>query len=69
MSGDSPKTTESDSGPEGAKDVQSDPAKGADDKSDWSDEGGATETGPRRRRRSHAVAATVTGPPGRFAAL
>ena len=46
MSGDSPKTTESDSGPEGAKDVQSDPAKGADGKSDWSDEGGATETGP-----------------------
>jgi cation diffusion facilitator family transporter len=46
MSGDSPKTTESDSGPEGGKDVQSDPAKGSDDKSDWSDEGGATETGP-----------------------
>ena len=46
MSGDSPKTTESDTGPEGVKDVQSDPAKGSDDKSDWSDEGGATETGP-----------------------
>ena len=46
MSGDSPKTTESDSGPEGVKDVQSDPAKGSDDRSDWSDEGGATETGP-----------------------
>ena len=41
-----PKTSESDSGPEGAEDVQSDPAKGADDRSDWSDEGGATPTGP-----------------------
>ena len=41
-----PETTESDSGPEGATDVQSDPAKGADDKADWSDEGGATEDGP-----------------------
>jgi hypothetical protein len=38
-----PKTTESDSGPAGADhDVQSDPAKGADDRTDWSDEGGAT---------------------------
>jgi cation diffusion facilitator family transporter len=38
-----PKTTESDSGPVGADhDVQSDPAKGADDRTDWSDEGGAT---------------------------
>ena len=41
-----PETTESDSGPEGANDVQSDPAKGGDDKADWSDEGGATEDGP-----------------------
>ena len=47
-----PKTTESDSGPEGREDVQSDPAKGADDRSDWSDEGGAdrrtTTTNARR---------------------
>ncbi|BBZ30362.1 cation diffusion facilitator transporter [Mycolicibacterium madagascariense] len=41
-----PKTSESDSGPAGAPDVQSDPAKGAEDRSDWSDEGGATPTGP-----------------------
>jgi hypothetical protein len=41
-----PKTAESDSGPEGVEDVQSDPAKGADDRADWTDEGGATETGP-----------------------
>lgn len=46
MSGTAPHTSESDSGPEGGKDVQSDPAKGGDDKSDWSDEGGATPTGP-----------------------
>jgi cation diffusion facilitator family transporter len=37
-----PKTSESHSGPEGAEDVQSDPAKGAEDRTDWSDEGGAT---------------------------
>ena len=36
-----PETTESDAGPKGAEDVQSDPAKGAEDKTDWSDEGGA----------------------------
>ena len=41
-----PKTSESDSGPTGAPDVQSDPAKGAEDRSDWADEGGATPTGP-----------------------
>ena len=41
-----PETTESDSGPEGQEDVQSDPAKGADDRADWSDEGGATQEGP-----------------------
>jgi hypothetical protein len=41
-----PKTAASDSGPEGAEDVQSDPAKGSDEKSDWTDEGGATPTGP-----------------------
>jgi hypothetical protein len=38
-----PKTVESDSGPEGREDVQSDPAKGADDRSGWADEGGATD--------------------------
>jgi hypothetical protein len=42
-----PETTESDAGAEGADDdVVSDPAKGADEKSDWSDEGGATPSGP-----------------------
>ncbi len=40
------KSVESDSGPEGQEDVQSDPAKGAGEFSDWSDEGGATPTGP-----------------------
>jgi hypothetical protein len=43
MKKDSPETTESDAGADGAEDdVVSDPAKGADEKSDWSDEGGAT---------------------------
>ena len=32
--------------PDAEDDVQSDPAKGADERSDWSDEGGATPTGP-----------------------
>ena len=32
--------------PETEDDVQSDPAKGAEDRSDWSDEGGATPNGP-----------------------
>jgi cation diffusion facilitator family transporter len=41
-----PDTTESGSGPEGGKDVQSDPAKDDGGTADWSDEGGATETGP-----------------------
>jgi hypothetical protein len=41
-----PKTSDSDNGPKGAEDVQSDPAKGSEDRSDWSDEGGATPTGP-----------------------
>jgi hypothetical protein len=40
-----PKTSASDSGLEGREDVQSDPAKGADDRSDWADEGGATDDG------------------------
>lgn len=44
---DKPQTTESDSGSPGADDdVQSDPAKGAEDEADWSDEGGATPDGP-----------------------
>lgn len=47
MSNDGPKTTESDQGPEGVHDdVQSDPAKGAEDRADWSDEGGAPPSGP-----------------------
>jgi hypothetical protein len=44
-----PKTNPSDaseSGPERRADVQSDPAKGAEDRTDWSDEGGATPEGP-----------------------
>jgi hypothetical protein len=41
-----PNTAKSGSGPEGGKDVQSDPAKGNDDKADWTDEGGATPSGP-----------------------
>ncbi|MBI3213293.1 MAG: hypothetical protein HYZ38_05715 [Mycobacterium sp.] len=31
---------------QGTDDTDSDPAKGADDRSDWADEGGATSTGP-----------------------
>lgn len=46
MSSPDPKTTSSEAGPAGAEDVQSDPAKGADDRADWSDEGGATPQGP-----------------------
>jgi hypothetical protein len=42
-----PETAESDAGPEKADDdVQSDPGKGDDDGADWSDEGGATPSGP-----------------------
>ena len=42
-----PETAQSDVGPQKADDdVQSDPAKGADDGADWSDEGGATPSGP-----------------------
>jgi hypothetical protein len=33
-------------GPDTEEDVESDPAKGAGDRSDWSDEGGATPSGP-----------------------
>ena len=47
VSKDKPKTADSDVGPEGADDdVQSDPAKGSEDRADWSDEGGATPSGP-----------------------
>ena len=46
MSKPKPDTEESDSGRTGAADdVQSDPAKGSDSV-DWSDEGGATPSGP-----------------------
>ena len=42
-----PETAESDAGAAGADDdVQSDPAKGSDGRTDWSDEGGATPSGP-----------------------
>jgi hypothetical protein len=44
---DNPDTAETDAGAEGAdEDVQSDPAKGAEEAADWSDEGGATSSGP-----------------------
>jgi hypothetical protein len=43
---DKPRTAESDAGAAGADDdVLSDPAKGSDDRADWSDEGGATPSG------------------------
>ncbi len=42
-----PETAESDSGPKGADDdVVSDPGKSAAEGEDWSDEGGATPSGP-----------------------
>jgi len=44
---DKPETTESDAGSDDADaDVVSDPSKGRDEGSDWSDEGGATPSGP-----------------------
>ncbi|MGZ5392037.1 MAG: hypothetical protein ACXWD3_09390 [Mycobacterium sp.] len=44
---DKPDTAETDSGRSGADDdVESDPAKGDKDAADWSDEGGATPSGP-----------------------
>jgi hypothetical protein len=47
MNTNGPNTTESDAGAEGADDdVQSDPAKDDDEGGDWSDEGGATPSGP-----------------------
>jgi hypothetical protein len=47
MKKDRPETAESDAGAAGADDdVQSDPGKGADDRTEWTDEGGATPSGP-----------------------
>ena len=47
MNNPEPKTTETGKGPDQADDdVQSDPAKGSDGLADWSDEGGATPSGP-----------------------
>ncbi|WP_178361867.1 hypothetical protein [Mycolicibacterium hippocampi] len=47
MNKDKPNTTESDAGSDEAdKDVLSDPSKGAEEGADWSDEGGATPSGP-----------------------
>ena len=48
MTKDKPDTTETDTGPENTDgDVVSDPSKGADaEGGDWSDEGGATPSGP-----------------------
>ena len=47
MTKEKPDTAESNVGPkEAADDVQSDPAKGAEEGVDWSDEGGATPSGP-----------------------
>lgn len=47
MKKDSPDTVESNAGAAGAEDdVQSDPAKGTDDRTEWTDEGGATSSGP-----------------------
>lgn len=44
---DKPDTAETQSGPQGAdEDVVSDPAKDAGEGGDWSDEGGATPSGP-----------------------
>lgn len=47
MTKDTPKTTDTDKGPDEARDdVVSDPAEGAEDRTDWSGEGGATPSGP-----------------------
>lgn len=47
MNSNKPKTADSDAGAANADDdVQSDPAKGSEDRADWSDEGGATPSGP-----------------------
>jgi hypothetical protein len=47
MKKEKPDTAETDVGPhEADDDVESDPAKGAEEGVDWSDEGGATPQGP-----------------------
>jgi hypothetical protein len=47
MNKEKPDTAETDAGAPGADDdVESDPAKGKDDRVDWSDEGGAMPSGP-----------------------
>jgi hypothetical protein len=47
MKKDKPDTAETDAGPQNADDdVISDPAEGGGDRADWSDEGGATPSGP-----------------------
>ena len=47
MNSKNPKTAESDAGAQGADDdVLSDPAKSDDQGADWTDEGGATPSGP-----------------------
>jgi hypothetical protein len=46
MNNEKPDTTQSDSGPARAGDVVSDPAKSDGASGDWSDEGGATPSGP-----------------------
>jgi hypothetical protein len=47
MTKNKPDTAETDSGRGGADDdVESDPAKGDEEAADWSDEGGATPSGP-----------------------
>ena len=47
MNKEKPETASSDTGPENADDdVVSDPAKDSGDGADWSDEGGATPSGP-----------------------
>jgi hypothetical protein len=40
------RTTKDDGSDHRDSDVRSDPAKGDDDRTDWSDEGGATPSGP-----------------------
>ena len=56
MNSKKPETADTDAGPENADDdVRSDPAKGSGDRVDWSDEGGATPSGPADTGESHAV--------------
>ena len=47
MAADNTKKAPTDIGPSGTHDdVESDPAEGAEDRTDWSGEGGATPSGP-----------------------